>query len=237
MLLTALAGILLVQDAPAPQTDEPPASEVSEPTGPPTDAATLIEEIGYQHVSYVELAAELAARRARERYLPSLIIPVIGRTDLEDGAQVEIMRAFSVEIAQLEAENNRWAIGQLDPEYFPILYAEAPDMAQQILRWAERDDTSQPAIIAALEPVALSGNYDGAAFAGMADSLAVAEGQPQPYGTQMLCEAGQTALAPILEPEALDERRAALGLPPLDPAAFTGEACESETAETGDGED
>ena len=232
MLLTALAAILLAQDAPAPQpapqVEASLGTEVSEPSGPPTDAATLIEEIGYQHVSYVELAAELAARRARERYLPSLIIPVIGRTDLDDGAQAQIMQAFSVEIAQLEAENNRWAIGQLDPEYFPILYLETPDMAAQILRWAERDDTSGPAIIAALEPVAFSGGYDGALFAGMADAQAVTDGQPQPYGTQSVCEAGQTTLAPILEPEFLNERREGLGLPPLDPDAFVSEACDSE---------
>ena len=229
MLLSALVAILLIQDAPDPQpAAEPVETAGVEPTATPTDAATLITMIEGRQAAYGELAAELAARKARERYLTSLVLPVISRTDLDDGARGDILQAFGPQIAAIEAANTQWAVDQLSPEAFAVLHAEEPRMAQDILRWAERDDGARGAIIAALEPVALNGDFDGAAYAAMADAHAVSEGRPQIYGTQVMCEAGQTALAPIRTAEALDERREALGLPPLDPAAFTAEACEGE---------
>ena len=90
-------------------------------------------------------------------------------------------------------------------------------------------DTVLAAVVAALEPVAMAGNYDGAEFAGLADELAVREEQAQPYGTQTRCVDGTTTLYEIAGPDTLDERREALGLPPLDREAAEGADCEMET--------
>lgn len=50
----------------------------------------------------------------------------------------------------------------------------------------------------------------------LADRIAIFEGREQTFGTQFDWDAnGQLSPAPVREPEALDERRASVGLPPI----------------------
>jgi hypothetical protein len=233
MLTFAIAALLMIQDA-SPEPAAPDADPQAQAEPAPTDAASLIAQIDGQYDSYVELVAELAARRARERYLTSLMLPVIGRTDLEDDARARILQSVGGRISQVQSENAAWAVRQLDPEFFPILYAEAPDLADAVLLWAERDASAEPAIVAALEPVALAGAYDAQTFAERADRSAMARGRRQIYGTQTVCVDGREEIAPLGRVY-MAEQRELLGLPPLDVDAFQGEACEDTGAE-GDSE-
>ncbi|MDX2233225.1 MAG: DUF6624 domain-containing protein [Hyphomonadaceae bacterium] len=52
----------------------------------------------------------------------------------------------------------------------------------------------------------------------LADRIAVFEGRPQLFGTQFDWAAGELSPAPVEDPDALDERRASVGLPPMDEA-------------------
>jgi hypothetical protein len=49
----------------------------------------------------------------------------------------------------------------------------------------------------------------------LADRVAVHRGQPQRYGTQAKLLDGRMVLDPIADSAHVDERRAALGMPPL----------------------
>ncbi|MBL8559393.1 MAG: hypothetical protein JNM47_11770 [Hyphomonadaceae bacterium] len=49
----------------------------------------------------------------------------------------------------------------------------------------------------------------------LSDRIAVFEGKPQLYGTQFDWFDGELSPAPMVEPELVEERRAAVGLPPL----------------------
>jgi hypothetical protein len=42
------------------------------------------------------------------------------------------------------------------------------------------------------------------------------EGQAQVYGTQIVMNAGIASLYPVVDPHHLDERREAIGLPPIE---------------------
>ena len=95
---------------------------------------------------------------------------------------------------------------------------------------AEHNPDSERRLVAALEPIALSGAYDGAVYAERADALALSENRPQPYGTAVHCVDGQTELWPLENAETLADTRAALGLDPLDVDAVGGEACDSPDA-------
>jgi hypothetical protein len=206
MLLASLAALAWVQTAPAnTEQPQPEAGETAETViaPPPTDAATLIAGIESRYDAYGELSAELAARRARERYLAGLLLPAIGRTDLDEGARGAILQTIGAQLSVLETDNTQWAVGQLDPARFATLHAEEPRLAQDLLRWAER-----------------------------ADRLALSRGQPQIYGSQTLCVEGREQLAP-LDPARTAEQRERLRLPPLDVDAFQGEACEDTGAEGG----
>lgn len=220
MLFAALAATLTLQEQPLPEAsqeveavlegamdDLPPAS--------PTDAPTLIAEIDAQWSAYGELAAQLAARQARERFLSQLILPQIARSDLDDGAQGEILRETADTVSEIETGNTRWAVRQINPQQFVDFYRSHPRLARQLQRLAERDPEAETRLLAALEPVALEGLIDGPEFARRLDAYRVANNQPQRFGTADTCLNGRVNPGPIEDQATLDERRAVLGLPSM----------------------
>ena len=64
-----------------------------------------------------------------------------------------------------------------------------------------------------LEPLVATGEINGSQYGLMYDRLAVNEGRPQRYGTQMTCKAGKWVIdrENLEDPENADARRAALG--------------------------
>lgn len=66
-----------------------------------------------------------------------------------------------------------------------------------------------------LEPLALAGKIDGQDYGLMYDRLAVNEGRPQRYGTQMTCKAGKVVIdwENIEDLANANARRAELGIP------------------------
>jgi hypothetical protein len=92
-----------------------------------------------------------------------------------------------------EGEEAAWVIAQhadLDPEF--------QQQALELLREAVADGQASPGNLAYLE-----------------DRVAVAQGRPQLYGTQMSCRKKRPVPAtPIEDPAGLDERREEAGLPP-----------------------
>jgi hypothetical protein len=59
------------------------------------------------------------------------------------------------------------------------------------------------------------GDIDGQSLALLTDRVHVSEGKPQLYGTQANIQNGEITFDPIRDSTHVDERRAALGLPPL----------------------
>lgn len=65
-----------------------------------------------------------------------------------------------------------------------------------------------------LEQLAAKGEVAGGNYALMYDRLALNDGRMQRYGSQMTCKDGKYVPLPLEDPERVDERRAALGMPP-----------------------
>jgi hypothetical protein len=184
----------------------------------PTDAATLIAQIETRYEAFGDIVTELAARKARSRYLRSLLIPIISRADLDAGARNDILSGTADALQAIELDNTAWAVRLLDPAGFDAIYNENSRMALDVLRWAERDDGARDQIITALEPLAMAGTYDPETFAIMVDVHAVSENRPQIYGTQDQCVDGRRELWPLLAPDETANLRAQLGLPVLEEA-------------------
>ena len=214
MFVLLATAALAFQDADLRRDADTPDA-VTEDTAEtePTDAPTLIARFEANWADWGDLVGQIAARKARERYLAELLLPVISRDDLDEGARGEILAATHTVIAETEASHTQWAGRQINPDTFAAFHAAQPRAAMDLVRLAERDDSHRTRLVAALEPVALAGAYDGAAFADMADALALAENRPQPYGTALTCVDGTWQAWEIADPENLGERRAALGLP------------------------
>ena len=84
-----------------------------------------------------------------------------------------------------------------------------------IVLHANHDLDFQEQVLVAIEPRALAGDFDGRRYAHLYDIVARAKGKPQRYGTKSLCEDGRWVADVTEDPEAVDERRAQMGLPPL----------------------
>lgn len=240
MFILLAATALALQDTdlrgdPGPDEADQEAT-LQETPAAPTDAATLIAQFERDWTAWNGLIGEIAARKAQERYFAELLLPAISRQDLDDGARGELLSATHSAMRQLEDRNTRWAGEQIEPETFADFHAAQPRAAADLIRMAERGEAAQGRIVAALEPVALAGDYDGARFADMADSLAMAENRPQPYGTALSCVDGAWEAWPVAEQETIDERRARLGLGDWASAhaaalAGAGDSCDEEGTE------
>lgn len=64
-----------------------------------------------------------------------------------------------------------------------------------------------------LEPLVAQGEVDGQSYGLMYDRLAINEGRPQRYGTQMTCKDGRWVVDDLEDPERVDERRKAMNFP------------------------
>lgn len=80
----------------------------------------------------------------------------------------------------------------------------------------------------AIERMAKTGEAEGPTYALMYDRLALSEGRPQRYGSQMACQGGHyVPIQPIEDPGNLDSRRTALHMVPYSQylRLFEGDGC------------
>ena len=75
------------------------------------------------------------------------------------------------------------------------------------------DATLQRRFVPVLESLVASGEVEGSSYGLMYDRLALSEGRPQRYGTQMTCKNARWVIdyGNLEDPERADERREALG--------------------------
>lgn len=92
---------------------------------------------------------------------------------------------------------------------------EGAEAAWLLVQHADHDRALQELALDLLEPAVEAGEAPGVHLAYLQDRVLVAKGRPQRFGTQALIEDGGIVFHAIEDPEGVDERRAALGLPPL----------------------
>lgn len=93
---------------------------------------------------------------------------------------------------------------------------EADFQGWLLVQHADNDLPFQKKVLALLEPLVKSGESDPSNFAYLYDRVAVNDRRLQRYGTQGFCTGpGKWTPRPIEDPGHVDERRSAMGLPPL----------------------
>jgi len=97
---------------------------------------------------------------------------------------------------------------------------EAQGDAWLMVQHADQDVPFQKRALVLIERMAAQRNEPlGKAYAYLSDRIAVAEKRPQPYGTQLMAPVEQPCkfeFNPMDDRAIVEQRRAALGLPPLD---------------------
>ena len=87
------------------------------------------------------------------------------------------------------------------------------DAARVLVHSADREFQRKMAPV--VEQLAAKGEIIGTGFAPLIDQLLLADGKPQRFGTQYTVKDGKAIFEPVEDPDKVDERRAALLLPPM----------------------
>lgn len=119
-------------------------------------------------------------------------------------------------LARVDCGNTAWIRAQIAQYgWFDLsTYGERADEAAWLMvQHADRTPAFQGEMLPFLEERAASGETSARRVAYLWDRVAVKEGRPQRYGTQMNCENGQAApIGGLSDPDHVEERLAALGM-------------------------
>lgn len=208
MIGLILAAALLSQQAPA---------------GLSAEARALVASV----------AEAIAAEKARQAALPP---PTTDRERLERmGALDQVgRRAFTVlDFSALPADERQtaetlaWAdINAVDKALLDELLTMVPaagwfkksvygeraaGAAFLIIQHSDLENWRR--FVPVLEPLVAQGEVEGQSYGLMYDRLAINEGRPQRYGTQMTCKDGRWVVDNLEDPGRVDERRKAMNFP------------------------
>lgn len=126
--------------------------------------------------------------------------------------------SLSARMGAIDSANTTWLKAVVARRGWPGRSAvgpEASNAAFLIVQHAVQDSAFQAQALSLMERGVAKGEVRGADVAMLADRVAVHRGQPQRYGTQAKLLEGRLVLDPIADSAHVDERRAALGMPPL----------------------
>jgi uncharacterized protein DUF6624 len=99
----------------------------------------------------------------------------------------------------------------------PALVGEdGASAAWVIAQHSDQDLAFQREALQLMCAAAAAGDADPTELAYLVDRVAVNSGEPQVYGTQGGCVDGQATIGPMVDEQHVDERRAAVGLQPLE---------------------
>lgn len=209
MIGLLLAGVLAVQDAPplsaearalvAPVAEAIAAEEARQAAlPPPADVRERLDRMG---------ALDQAGRRAAVR------------VDLSRLPESERDAAFAAMAAPISAMDDRLLAELLTlvpPEgwFLKSVYGEqAAGAAFLIIQHSDIEQWRR--FVPVLEPLVALGEVDGQEYGLMYDRLAINEGRPQRYGTQVVCRSGKLVVDwdNLEDPANADARREAIGFP------------------------
>lgn len=121
-------------------------------------------------------------------------------------------KAMWSSIEEADAENERALLAMVPPEGWFLKSRYGERAAKAAFHIVQHSDTPLwKRFVPVLEPLVAKGEVDGQSYGLMYDRLALAEGRPQRYGSQMTCKAGKWVVDTLEAPETVDERRKAMG--------------------------
>ena len=163
---------------------------------------------------FIHDAEDQMWRRALLGSAPKAYAGEVGKT-----AKVLVNARLEAEGCATQAANDAWLSATLDiiPWFTIDTYGKAADeAASDIVRHADAAPDLQLKTLNRLGALALAKRTDPKAFAALWDKVALENGRPQRYGTQMRCVGKVwTPRTPLEDAAQLDQRRSWVGLPPM----------------------
>jgi hypothetical protein len=149
------------------------------------------------------LEVEQAARNAMN---------TIDLHDLPKPDRDAAFQAMWAPVHAVDAANQASLLQMLPPEgwFYASKYGpEAANAAFLIVQHGNLDLWRR--FVPVLEPLVAAREVQGPAYALMFDRLALSEGRPQRYGSQMSCKAGKFVVSALEDPDHVEDRRKAMG--------------------------
>jgi hypothetical protein len=150
--------------------------------------------------------------------------------DMMEADQAERTGASETNGDEPRADRLREIIDQHGWPTFDLVGRDGASAAWLIAQHAAFDVQFQAEVLDLMRAALDAGQADPTEVAYLEDRVAVNRGEPQRYGTQVRCRGGRPEPAtPLVDPEAVDARRADVGLDPLaDYYEELAEACAAE---------
>jgi hypothetical protein len=117
---------------------------------------------------------------------------------------------------------------------FRMVGVDGATAAWVIAQHSDHDPAFQQQALELMRAAAAAGQADPVELAYLEDRTAVNHGRLQIYGTQVTCVDGEVAPRPLIDPERVDERRASVGLGPIQEYldSFPDDMCAETAAQT-----
>jgi hypothetical protein len=120
---------------------------------------------------------------------------------------------------KVDRENLAWLRPLVDRDGFPTVAEVGSDGVNHtwiLVQHADADRPFQNRVLDQIRPRVATGEVDGEEFAQLTDRVLLAEGKKQRYGSQFVGAGDKPmTLRPVEDAAHLDDRRAAMGLPPM----------------------
>jgi hypothetical protein len=172
-----------------------------------------------------ELARELRARfqsdqATRKTWIDFMVKhKLAGKVDLDkiDPKLAAEYKALAEKVRSEDRKNLLWLKGVVAKHGWPGKSLVGPRGARDawlLVQHADSDRDFQKACLAKMEALP-KGEVEPRDIAYLTDRVLIGTGKKQKYGTQATFKDGKLVFAPIEDEEKVDERRKAVGLPPL----------------------
>ncbi|MEN4905156.1 DUF6624 domain-containing protein [Luteimonas sp. TWI1437] len=156
------------------------------------------------------LRAELLARAARDQAV---------RSAMTDGGTGRLDQSDWEAIAAVDRENVAWLKPLIETRGWPdsdLVGHDGAKAAWLLVQHADHDPAFQRDALARMQVAVELDRADRSDFALLTDRVLLADGQPQRYGTQFQTgDDGVMRMRPVEDPDGLEARRAAVGLPSM----------------------
>ncbi|WGM32919.1 DUF6624 domain-containing protein [Brevundimonas sp. NIBR11] len=154
----------------------------------------------------------LEALLVRDQRPMSIASHEIDLSGLPEAERREARALVDAEIDRLSDENVEALLTMVPAEGWFSIAVYGEEAATSAFLIVQHADTAlQKRFLPAIEAMANRGEASKSFYAMMWDRVAVAEGRPQRWGTQMQCVDGFMRPFPTEDPERLEERRAPMG--------------------------
>jgi len=164
-----------------------------------------------------ELRAELLAMREKDQAVRQELMQVVREADGDTSAiPIELV----LRMKQLDATHLARLKEIVDAHGWPTnakVGEDGANAAWLLIQHADRSETEFiERCLGMIETAWKAGEADGQHYAFLVDRLRMYRGEPQIYGTQSNVENGEIVVWEIEDEETVDERRATVGLLPLE---------------------